>query len=89
MMVTVITSSSAAIFPEYIIPNIKHLVEDPEVSVRCLFAQCIVPLADTALRYLELGQVLKAHGTYKSDQQEYGEAYFEVRLLCFLLRALH
>jgi phosphoinositide-3-kinase regulatory subunit 4 len=48
-----------------------------------MYAQCIAPLADTALRYLELGQALKAHGTYKlaPDQQEYDEAHFEVRTL--------
>ena len=30
MLVTVITPSNAAIFPEYIIPAIAHLVRDPE-----------------------------------------------------------
>ncbi|KAH0578433.1 hypothetical protein H2248_003581 [Termitomyces sp. 'cryptogamus'] len=80
MLVTVITPSNAAIFPEYIIPNIKHLVQDPEVSVRCIFAQCIVQLADTALRYLEMGQALKAHGAFKLaiDAQEYDQSHFEV-----------
>ncbi|OBZ66825.1 putative serine/threonine-protein kinase VPS15 [Grifola frondosa] len=80
MLVTVITPSNAAIFPEYIIPAIGHLVRDPEVSVRCMYAQCIVALADTAVRYLEMGQALKAHGTYKlsADAQEYDEAHFEV-----------
>ncbi|KAG6912338.1 hypothetical protein DXG01_015321, partial [Tephrocybe rancida] len=33
MLVTVITPSNAAIIPEYVIPNIKHLVQDPKVSV--------------------------------------------------------
>jgi phosphoinositide-3-kinase, regulatory subunit 4 len=81
MLVTVITPSNAAIFPEYIIPNIKYLVQDPEVSVRCMYAQCIVQLADTAVRYLEMGQALKAHGTFKltSDAQEYDHAHFEVQ----------
>ncbi|KAI1792388.1 hypothetical protein LXA43DRAFT_1132877 [Ganoderma leucocontextum] len=80
MLVTVITPSNAAIFPEYIIPGIAHLVRDPEVLVRCMYAQIIVPLADTAVRYLEMGQALKAHGTYKlsPDAQEYDEAHFEV-----------
>ncbi|KAI0822421.1 hypothetical protein BC628DRAFT_1429686 [Trametes gibbosa] len=80
MLVTVITPSNAAIFPEYIIPAIAHLVRDPEVMVRCMYAQIIVPLADTAVRYLEMGQALKAHGTYKlsPDTQEYDEAHFEV-----------
>ncbi|KAJ7216643.1 hypothetical protein GGX14DRAFT_442277 [Mycena pura] len=81
MMVTVITPSNALIFPEYILPNIKYVVQDAEVSVRCTYAQCIVQLADTAVRYLEMGQALKAHGTFKlapEATQEYESARFEV-----------
>ncbi|KAF5384296.1 hypothetical protein D9615_003308 [Tricholomella constricta] len=80
MLVTVITPSNAAIFPEYIIPNIRYLVQDPEVSVRCTYAQCVAQLADTAVRYLEMGQALKAHGTFKLgvDAQEYDQGHFEV-----------
>lgn len=80
MLVTVITPSNAAIFPEYILPNIKHIVLDPEISVRCTYAQCIVQIANTAIRYLEMGQALKAHGAFKlsPDAQEYGGAHFEV-----------
>ena len=76
----VITPANASIFPEYIIPNIHPLVSDPEVSVRSLYAQCIVHLADVAVRYLEMGQALKAHGTFKvtADAVEYDEAQFEV-----------
>ncbi|KAF5350674.1 hypothetical protein D9756_008730 [Leucocoprinus leucothites] len=80
MLVTVITPSNAAIFPEYIIPNIRHLVQDPEVLVRCIYAQCIVQLADTALRYLEMGQALKAHGTFvlSPDAHDSENAHVEV-----------
>lgn len=80
MLVTVITPSNAAIFPEYIIPVIAHLVRDPDALVRCMYAQIIVPLADTAVRYLEMGQALKAHGSYKlsPEAQEYDEAHYEV-----------
>ena len=79
-LVNVITPANASIFPEYIIPNIQPLVSDPEVSVRSLYAQCIVHLADVAGRYLEMGQALKAHGTFKvaTDAVEYDEAQFEV-----------
>jgi hypothetical protein len=79
-LVNVITPANASIFPEYIIPNIQPLVNDPEVSVRSLYAQCIVHLADVAGRYLEMGQALKAHGTFKvaADAVEYDEAQFEV-----------
>ena len=76
MLVTLITPSNASIFPEYIFPNIQGLVQDPEVSVRAIYAQCVVPLATTAVRYLEMGQALKAHGTFKlsEDTVEYDEA---------------
>ncbi|KAJ3852330.1 hypothetical protein EV368DRAFT_41251 [Lentinula lateritia] len=75
MLVTVITPSNAAIFPEYIIPNVKYLVQDSEVSVRCTYAQCIVQLADTAVRYLEMGQALKVHGSFRisPEAQEYDQ----------------
>ncbi|KAG5639727.1 hypothetical protein H0H81_000007 [Sphagnurus paluster] len=80
MLVTVITPSNAAIFPEYIIPNIKYLVHDPEVSVRCTYAQCIAQLADTAVRYLEMAQALKAHGAFKLsvDTREYDQGHLEI-----------
>jgi phosphoinositide-3-kinase regulatory subunit 4 len=89
MLVKVITPSNAAIFPEYIIPSIEHLVRDPEVSVRCIYAQSMAPFADTALRYLEMGQALKAHGAFKlsADAQDYDEAQVEVRLGLFLFHS--
>ncbi|KAI0305183.1 ARM repeat-containing protein [Multifurca ochricompacta] len=79
-LVNAIAPANAAIFPEYIIPNVHPLVQDPEVSVRSFYAQCLVPLADAAVRYLEMGQALKAHGTFKAtaDAVEYDEAQFEV-----------
>ena len=87
MLVAVITPSNATIFPEYIVPNIKYLVHDVEVSVRCTYAQCIVQLADTAVRYLEMGQALKAHGTFKlsADVKEYDETHFEVKIESIML----
>ena len=85
MMVTVITPSNAAIFPEYIIPALSHLIRAPEISVRCMYAQCVVALAETAVRYLDMGQALRAHGAYTigttaglTEGQDYDEAHFEV-----------
>ncbi|KAF9259304.1 ARM repeat-containing protein [Marasmius fiardii PR-910] len=80
-LVTVITPSNAAIFPEYIIPNIQYLVQDPEESVRCTYAQCLAQIAATALRYLEIGQALSAHGSLKPPfvgAQEYDHSNYEV-----------
>ncbi|KAG8960407.1 Serine/threonine-protein kinase [Tulasnella sp. 419] len=75
MLVSAITTFNTFIIPEYILPNIRHLGHDPDVSVRCIYAQCIVPLADTAMQYLEMSQALKAHGTFKvGDAHEHDEA---------------
>ncbi|KAG1796904.1 hypothetical protein EV424DRAFT_1352913 [Suillus variegatus] len=76
--VNVITPSNASIVPEYIILN-----------VRAMYAQCIAPLAQTADRYLEMGQALKAYGGspgINGDRQEYEEMHFEashMNTLCF------
>jgi hypothetical protein len=58
MLVTDITPSNASIFPEYIIPNIKHLVQDPEVSVRCTYAQCHFVSLGTLIPTCKLRTVL-------------------------------
>ncbi|KAG9029158.1 Serine/threonine-protein kinase [Tulasnella sp. JGI-2019a] len=65
ILVSAITPDNMAIFPEYILPNIWHLTRDVDISVRCAYAQCIAPLADNSLRYLEMGQALKAHGALR------------------------
>jgi hypothetical protein len=87
MLVSAVTPFNASIFPEYIIPNVAHLIRDPEESVRSMYAQCIVPLADTASRYLEMGQALRSHGAFEmpSDTSEADETHFEVRSLYRLL----
>ena len=79
MLVDAITPSNASIFPEYIFPNLRYLYKDPDVSVRSILAQCVAPLADTSLRYLEMGQAMKTHGTFKlANNQEYDDVLYEV-----------
>jgi phosphoinositide-3-kinase regulatory subunit 4 len=78
MLVTTITPSNAFIFPEYILPNVRDITRDKDVTVRCMYAQCIVSLADTSVRYLEMSQAIKAHGTFKlTDTQDYDDAVYE------------
>ncbi|KIJ39349.1 hypothetical protein M422DRAFT_123883, partial [Sphaerobolus stellatus SS14] len=48
MLVKAITPANASIFPEYIFPIIRYLYKDPDVSVRCVLAQCLAYLADTS-----------------------------------------
>ncbi|EJU01456.1 ARM repeat-containing protein [Dacryopinax primogenitus] len=65
MTVQSITPSNAQIFPEYIFPNVMELARDPEVSIRCMYAQCIVALAETGVRYLEMDQAMKMQGNLR------------------------
>ncbi|KZT54487.1 ARM repeat-containing protein [Calocera cornea HHB12733] len=70
MTVHTLTPSNAEIFPEYIFPNVTELARDPDVSVRCMYAQCIVVLAETGVRYLEMDQAMKMQGTLKLAENE-------------------
>ncbi|KAG8791389.1 Serine/threonine-protein kinase, partial [Serendipita sp. 399] len=61
-LVSVITPANASIIPEYILFNTKHLASDRDLMVRCIYAQSLVSLAATGLRYLEICQAVKVHG---------------------------
>ncbi|KAF8509225.1 hypothetical protein BU17DRAFT_99147 [Hysterangium stoloniferum] len=61
--------------PKYIFPN---LYKDPDVFVRCTLAQCVAPLSGTSVRYLEMGQAIKGHGSFKlAHTDEYDDALHE------------
>lgn len=52
-----LTAINTHIFPEYLLPYLRRALDDPDVSVRLAYAQCLPDLAETALRFLELGEV--------------------------------
>ncbi|CAG8444654.1 3441_t:CDS:10 [Ambispora leptoticha] len=84
-MVETITPSNAMIFPEYILPQLRKFVTDPEILVRMTYAQCISTLAETALRFLELTQGFKSDGgltTLETDNEIEGtyEASYDANL---------
>lgn len=64
MLVRIVTPSNANIFAEYVMPNIKQLGFDPSTPVRCTFAASIVPLAETAERFLQMAQAMRAEGLF-------------------------
>jgi phosphoinositide-3-kinase, regulatory subunit 4 len=68
-LVSAITPSNASIIPEYILQHTKHLANDPDVMVRCIYAQCLVPLTDIGASFLEMSHALKAHGTRKTGNE--------------------
>lgn len=68
LLVKIVTPSNASIFPEYIMPNIKQLGLDPSTPVRCTFAASIVPLAETAERFLQMSQAMRAEGLFAVER---------------------
>ncbi|KAF9516566.1 hypothetical protein BS47DRAFT_1371689 [Hydnum rufescens UP504] len=77
MLVSAITASNASLFPEYILPNARYIGRDSEVMVRAMYAQCLVPLGEAGIRFLEMSQAIKAHGTVKSRGAHDFDATFE------------
>jgi phosphoinositide-3-kinase regulatory subunit 4 len=45
------------IFPEYILPALANFPDDQEVIVRIAYAENIAPIAETALKFLEMAQL--------------------------------
>lgn len=55
------------------------MTSDLETSVRTIASQSIVPFSSLAVRFLEMGQALRAHGTFKmSGSQHYSDSQMEV-----------
>ncbi|RUS22693.1 hypothetical protein BC937DRAFT_87736 [Endogone sp. FLAS-F59071] len=72
-MVESISPINARIFPEYILPGVRQFATDKEILVRGMYATCIAQLAGTALRFLEMTQLLKADGALagaEADSEE-------------------
>lgn len=72
---TYITPANAAFIPEYLLPQMRDLTMDQDVSVRATYAGCLVNLADAARNVLELNQAAK---TPRNDPEASG--VIEVRL---------
>jgi len=54
-MVTTFPPSDAMIFPRYVFKKVAHLITDASLIVRVAFAENIALLAETALRFLDVG----------------------------------
>ncbi|ORZ03447.1 hypothetical protein BCR43DRAFT_483381 [Syncephalastrum racemosum] len=76
-MVESISPINARVFPEYILPSLRDFATDPDVLVRTTYASCIALLAETALRFLEMTQLLKNDSALPSTDQEADELDFE------------
>lgn len=55
--------------PDYILPHVRHLVQDEDVLVRCAYAECLGTLAEVSMNFLEMSQALRG---------EHGQAAYEL-----------
>ncbi|KAM0788135.1 hypothetical protein ACM66B_001300 [Microbotryomycetes sp. NB124-2] len=78
LVVETITPSNAAVFPEYILPNIRPLATDAEVLPRVAYAECIAALASQSRRFLEMAEAMKAEGTFKvANVQDFASSPYD------------
>ncbi|XP_063965336.1 phosphoinositide 3-kinase regulatory subunit 4-like [Lytechinus pictus] len=57
ILVKSVPRGDANIFPDYILPNLSNIAQDPIDMVRMVYAENIAVLAETALRFLEMVQL--------------------------------
>jgi phosphoinositide-3-kinase regulatory subunit 4 len=66
--VETLTPSDANIFPEYILPALKSFTTHRDPMVRATYAQCISTIAETAMLFLEMFEVLKDDPQFDMDR---------------------
>ncbi|GAA5975929.1 hypothetical protein JCM10908_005330 [Rhodotorula pacifica] len=64
MLVSTLTPSNVDVFPEYIFPNTRPFSDDPEILPRETYALCVIALAQTSKRFLEMSEAIKSNGTF-------------------------
>lgn len=69
-LITVITPMNGGLFPEYIFQRLDSIKNNESVLVRATYASCLPSLAQTASRFLEMGQILKTTGMLESFDPE-------------------
>ncbi|KAL9931457.1 hypothetical protein V8E36_009622 [Tilletia maclaganii] len=72
-LVRQITPSNALIFPEYIFPNLRHLVNDMAIGVRCALAASIFTLQQEAHRFLDMAHALQEQGSLRAERDPLGD----------------
>src|SRR5579859_1798574 len=70
--VKTLTPVNAFFFYEYVLPKLNKFPSDRDTFVRSTYASCISLLAESASRFLDIAQALRADGslTYTDDEAE-------------------
>ncbi|PNS18749.1 hypothetical protein CAC42_5288 [Sphaceloma murrayae] len=73
-LVTVLSPMNAFIFPRYILPRLSKFVSSTvfaeHAPIRAIYAACLADLANTAARFLDMTQALRADGSLPSIDPE-------------------
>ncbi|ODV90948.1 hypothetical protein CANCADRAFT_2665 [Tortispora caseinolytica NRRL Y-17796] len=77
-LVRIIAPVNSQIFPVYILPNLGVLCDNPNSSVRSMYAQCLASLSESASRYLELVQALQASNSIAQQVDDSTEIEMEI-----------
>jgi phosphoinositide-3-kinase regulatory subunit 4 len=67
--------SDSKVFPQYLFKRVAHMISDPALVVRLVFASCVATLAETALRFLDISHAVRLYeavgsGAGGSGQEE-------------------
>ncbi|KAL7528126.1 hypothetical protein ACHAXR_005254, partial [Thalassiosira sp. AJA248-18] len=77
-LVTTFPPSDAMLFPRYVFKKVAHLIADASLIVRVAFAQNIAKIAETALRFLDVGHSVSLYeaiaGRNSRDGSNHGKA---------------
>ncbi|KAI5795600.1 hypothetical protein EDC01DRAFT_58745 [Geopyxis carbonaria] len=69
-LVQVASPVNSHIFPDYILPKIRHFATSRNALLRATYASCIASLANTAARFLDMTQALRADGALPTADPE-------------------
>ena len=71
--VSTLEPSDAGLMPDYVLPSLARIQSDPEEVVRCALAASIASFAETAGKFLEVSQWMRA-SNIRRDSYSYGGA---------------
>lgn len=68
LLVHEINPANESVCPEYCFPNLRRMATDSSVAVRIAYAACFSDLVNTAQRFLQQSQALRASGAFAADR---------------------
>ncbi|KAI9005053.1 hypothetical protein DFJ74DRAFT_403557 [Hyaloraphidium curvatum] len=68
-----LTPGDIQVFPEYILPNLRRFAVDTELNVRVAYASCLSSLAECAMRFLQMAQLLRKNLPSSNAETDYGD----------------